>query len=715
MKKNLWRIAKPLILLLAVVGLLLPALPARAESIQFDGTTVSFWLPPGYNKLYQTMEHEGTWGEKTVTWKDYDYHGTRVVQTVTFPDGSQDGRTGDEIDGVGFGGGVLFIRGDTDIRIEAEKYQKPYVEGVIYKEGAITVPGDGVSYPGYYYLSSRTEKEEPPWEWVYTKHNVALRIALTQTEPLYTLWLHFWTWGPADFTDSKGVRYTFKLDGKPVKDTHREYLNRILSSVTISGWKAPTPAPVTEPMPTPVAEATPLPTAVPAPPGRIATMVQPLIQLAEESPHPQLLEANYSASLSALRRNLENLEWAERQHEYYQKQPTQSWLEAQARGYNVAFWRQVISNLVKTMYQQLNTLEGFLDSARSIGAPVDYELDSQWQEARGTLDIARARYDIGTPAPELEEVPVELEEVPVKLEQILVELEEVPVQASFLSQRHNSLVAAITRLREDRVQLYQSQQELLPTFTEQAKVARDQSQRLTTEYERWGKEIEEDRTAFVGDLRDYAINKLIPGVSTTREVLARTEPPSLNLAEQLRWSTVGVMETCVAMAHEAEQLPPQQRIEKMASLLTTFISPVAPAVGVVSDVLSLLELALDTQKAFLNQNAIIRLDQAHLALETSLAYSEWNLKQLIETHDEIDESEEDLKVDLEEIDVELEELPVEPEEIDVELEELPVEMELRTEMMELHTETLRLHTELELLEWEMANQIAPRTCGPPRG
>ncbi len=707
MKKNLWRIAKPLILLLAVVGLLLPAVPARAESVEFDGATVSFWFPPGYNILYETMEHEDTWGEKTVTWKDYDYHGTRVVQTFTAPDGSGDSRTGDEIDGVGFGGGVLYIRGDTDIRIEAEKYQKPYVEGVIYKEGAITVPGDGVSYPGYYYLSSRTEKEEPPWEeWVYTKHNVALRIALTQTEPLYTLWLHFWTWGPADFTDSKGGRSTFKLDGKPVKDTHREYLNRILSSITISGWKAPSAAPVTTLAPTPVAAPTPLPTAVPTPPGRIETMVHSLVQLAEESPHPQLLETNDKASLSALRRNLENLEWAERQHEYYQKQPTQSWLEAQARGYNVAFWRRVISNLVKTMYQQLNTLEGFMDSARSIGAPISSELDSQWQEAWGTLDIVRGRYDIGMPAPELEKVPVK---------QILVELEEVPVQASFLSQRHNSLVTDIKRLREDRVQLYQSQQELLPTFTEQAKVARDQSQRLTTEYERWGREIEEDRTAFVGDLRDFAINKLIPGASTTREVLARTEPPSLNLAEQLRWSTMGVMETCVAMAHEAEQLPPQERITKMASLLTTFISPVAPAVGVVSDVLSLLEFALNTQKAFLHQDAVIKLDQAHQALETSLAYSEWNLKQLIETHNEIDKSEEDLKVDLEEIDVELEELPVEPEEIDVELEELPVEMELRTERMELRTEMMELHTELELLKLEMEHQIISGAVFAVRG
>lgn len=148
------------------------------------------------------------------------------------------------------------------------------------------------------------------------------------------------------------------------------------------------------------------------------------------------------------------------------------------------------------------------------------------------------------------------------------------------------------------------------------------------------------------------------------------------------------------MAHEAEQLPPQQRIEKMASLLTTFISPVAPAVGVASDVLSLLELALDTQKAFLNQNAIIRLDQACLALEKSLAYSVWNLGQLIETYDEIDESEEDLKVELEEVDVELELVTAEEWKL-VTTEEYELtteEYELYTEMVELYTGTGELHT-----------------------
>ena len=231
MSSNVWKIAKPLILLLLVAGLTLPALPARAQDIEFGGATVSFWFPSGYEpftELHEVTEHEDIWGEQPVSWKDYHYGGRQVIQTVTLPDGYQHERTGDLIDGLGFGGGVVYIRGNADIRTEAEKNQAPYMEGEIYQEGAITVSGNGVSYQGYYYLSWYTEEEGGEWEWVYVKHALAIRIALTETEPLHTLWLHFWTWGPDDFTDSKGDKYTFTLDDRPVKDTHREYLDRML-------------------------------------------------------------------------------------------------------------------------------------------------------------------------------------------------------------------------------------------------------------------------------------------------------------------------------------------------------------------------------------------------------------------------------------------------------------------------------------------------------
>jgi hypothetical protein len=253
-KKNLSRIARPLILLLALALVVPTRSPVQAQEggqtvtlelipVGIEGEVsgaISFRLPPGYEP-WGTYPPESAWGPATASWPDYDYHGTRVVQTVTFSDGNQDRRTGDEIDGVGFGGGVLYVREDADIRTEAERSQKPYVEGEIYEEGPTTVSGDGVVYEAYYYLSSRTEEEQGEYEWLYGYHNLALRIALSQTEPLYTLWLHFWTWGPADFTDRQGTDYTFTLDGNPVMDVHGEYLKAMLSSVTITGWKAPAP------------------------------------------------------------------------------------------------------------------------------------------------------------------------------------------------------------------------------------------------------------------------------------------------------------------------------------------------------------------------------------------------------------------------------------------------------------------------------------------
>jgi hypothetical protein len=286
-KKNLWCIAKPLMVLLAL-ALVTPG-PSPIEAQQEGQTvtlemipvgiegevsgSVSFRLPPGY-ELWEAYPNESEWGQATVEWTDYDYHGTRVVQTVTFPDGSQDQRRGDEIDGVGFGGGVLYYRTYADIHAEAEKYQKPYVEGVIYEEGATTVAGEGVSYDAYYYLSSRTEEETGAWEWVYGHNNLALRIALSESEPLSTLWVHFWTWGPADFTDSQGARYTFELDGTPVMDSHREYLHSILSSVSITDWKPPAPtAPVTGVTGSDWLDAIPLPTEISTEPEVVGTNV----------------------------------------------------------------------------------------------------------------------------------------------------------------------------------------------------------------------------------------------------------------------------------------------------------------------------------------------------------------------------------------------------------------------------------------------------------
>ena len=288
MKKNLWVIAKPLILLLALALVLAGRSPAKAQQagetvtlemipVGIEGEvsgSISFRLPPGY-ELWEASPSEARWGQETVGWTDYEYHGTRVVQTVTFPDGSQDERTGDEIDGIGFGGGVLYQREYADIHTEAEQSQKPYVQGEIYEEGATTVSVDGASYDAYYYLSSRTEEETGDWEWVYGYNDLALRIAVSEAEPLYTLWVYFWTWGPVNFTDSEGVKYDFTLDGASVMDSHGEYLDSVLSSVSITDWKAPSPVapPATGVTGSEWLDAIPLPTEISTEPEVVGTNV----------------------------------------------------------------------------------------------------------------------------------------------------------------------------------------------------------------------------------------------------------------------------------------------------------------------------------------------------------------------------------------------------------------------------------------------------------
>jgi hypothetical protein len=208
--------------------------------------TVSLDLPVGY-QFWGAYPNESNWGTETASWQDYCYLGTRVIQTVTYPDGNSDEWINDEIDGVGFGGGVVYIRGDADISTEAEKNQRPYIEGEIISEGTVMVS----DYQGYYYLSTRIKEETGEWEWVYGYNSLALRVALSQTEPLYTLWLRLWTWGPVDFTDSQGVRYTFILDGQQVMATHRQYLEMMLSTITIN-WTPPSPT-TTAPSATPTA------------------------------------------------------------------------------------------------------------------------------------------------------------------------------------------------------------------------------------------------------------------------------------------------------------------------------------------------------------------------------------------------------------------------------------------------------------------------------
>jgi hypothetical protein len=214
--------------------------------------TVSIRLPPGY-ELAETLPNASAWGEGTVRWTDYDYRGTQVLDTMTAPDGSQQSSLGSQIDGIGFGGGVLYTRGNADIQAEAAHRVRPYVQGTIYEEGAFTVPGDGGGYAGYYYLSTSTEEhttvidsrtgEEIEHQWTSVHHHLYARVALSQSQPLYTVAVWGWTWGVPDHTDGNGWMHVYTIDGLPQFDRHREYLKELLSTIQISGFQAPSAAP----------------------------------------------------------------------------------------------------------------------------------------------------------------------------------------------------------------------------------------------------------------------------------------------------------------------------------------------------------------------------------------------------------------------------------------------------------------------------------------
>lgn len=204
-------------------------------------------VPEDY-ELYEIDEDETSWGEETVCTKDYEYHGTKVLSIITFPDGSQHTALGEQADGIGYGGGMLFIREGSDIRTDAEKHMKPYIEGTVYEVGEVTLVESGVEYSGYYYLSTHTEEhtsirshqgEEIEYQWSSVHHTLNTRVALTASEPLYTvaLWVH--TWGLPDGLHADGSQREYTIDGKPQLERHKEYLKEILANIEICHWQAP--------------------------------------------------------------------------------------------------------------------------------------------------------------------------------------------------------------------------------------------------------------------------------------------------------------------------------------------------------------------------------------------------------------------------------------------------------------------------------------------
>jgi hypothetical protein len=267
MRKGLSGIASHLlVLLLLAVLVVLPSVPVGAQGagqtlnismVPIDieeeiGGSISVKLPSGY-ELWKANPDEISWGGETVNCIDYEYHGTKVFSVVTFTDGSQRSALGEQADGIGCGGGVLYIRGPVDIQAEAKQYLRPYVEGTIYEEGTIDIPGVGASYPAYYYLSTHTEEHtsimsqsggDVEYQWASVHHTLDIRVALSQSQPLYTVTLWVQTWGLPDGIHSDGLEHTYTIDGQPQLEQHKKYIKDILSSITVSGWKAPTPAPV---------------------------------------------------------------------------------------------------------------------------------------------------------------------------------------------------------------------------------------------------------------------------------------------------------------------------------------------------------------------------------------------------------------------------------------------------------------------------------------
>ena len=244
-----------LILLLAVMGLFLPAVPSKAESIQFDGATISFEMPPGY----EVEETETKTSEAGIPFTELTFKGSQVKDDITTSWGSSESYL-QWRDPPWFGTETrAHPREYPDIAQEAAHHVLPYVPGDVYTKGAMIVPGDGaVTYQGYYYLSRRLGVGETAVEQGFTpeEHFFNATVALTNTPPYYTM--SFWggTWGVQDGTVKDGSTHVHTLDGEPLLARQKAVVEQMLFSVTISDWTAPSTAPVTTPELTPVVEAT---------------------------------------------------------------------------------------------------------------------------------------------------------------------------------------------------------------------------------------------------------------------------------------------------------------------------------------------------------------------------------------------------------------------------------------------------------------------------
>ena len=84
--------------------------------VRVDAGTLSFQVPGGY-ELVSAEPEESTWAGSRVTYVDHEYRGYKVLDTMVAPDAEVLSALGEQADGLGFGGGVVYLRGLADITV----------------------------------------------------------------------------------------------------------------------------------------------------------------------------------------------------------------------------------------------------------------------------------------------------------------------------------------------------------------------------------------------------------------------------------------------------------------------------------------------------------------------------------------------------------------------------------------------------------------------
>ncbi len=661
--------------------------------------TITLQLPPGF-ELYEVDVDEISWAGETVYCEDYEYHGTQLLDTQTGPDGSHYTSLGDQAHGMGLGGGVLFIRGLVDIKADAQQYLRPYVEGPVYEEGYFSVPGDGSSYQGYYYLSTYTKEnistyyidgEEIVYEWESVHHDLNVRIALSQGSPLYTvtLWAH--TWGLPDRVDEHGWTHTYTLNGKPQLEQHRQYLKDLLSGMMISNWSAPTgPATQTTPAVTPAAtpEGTPF-----------ADIIEQEVELIT-SIGCDLTSISIDSLVGLTDDSVAGMEQALQELEYYEG------LDQLSPGY------QYLGSLLLTTELQRDTLalQGYLEgwqstetAAQSLGVEITAEQSASISEVSSLIESVPSQYAL-----------------PSQPGVIQVEL----------ATSCSMLASEIQRLEREYKEALRQKEKYYPVCVEKLEVLRDDFQRLSLHMADYAKtEIQAHLDEAIEQLQSVILSNIVSGVKETMDLANEEAITALEAYDDIREGNLGgVVSKFLTLAGHAIEKANLERYELLGMELGEIGGPLGYAGHIQSMIetgLVLVNLSTDTrvvntQHQYLNilnrlmtetQQEMTRLEDAPVDIMSKLSdrraeyarndcdQAEPLMLELVFPEFELYTEEIELytgeielytgemelycgestlryePVELEYVPVELEYLPVELEEISVELEEIPVELE----------------------------------------